>query len=191
MANCASRECNTNTRARWTLMALTGFARVQRRDFYVLPRHGGVFEQRRGCCNLVGGGQKPFITKMPAGMSLWSPRDDCASVGVGVHTGWSLLFTALPPCGQAFLHSPRGLLSTTLPHLLSPSLCRSFALCRRQRGRGSTRHKAPGTPPTPTPTPTFSHPLRVCTHKACSNKPERRDAWTCTQRRRDPPFRYT
>lgn len=173
-------------------MAPTGFARVQRRDFYVLPRHGGVLEQRRGCCNLVGGGQEPFITKMPAGMSLWSPRDDCAGVGVGVHAGWGLLFgvttvragVSTQPPGLALYHP-------SSPPPPSPPLCRSLAPRRRQRGRGSTRHKAPGTPPTPTPTPTFSHPLRVCTHKACSNKPERRDAWTCTQRRRDPPFRYT
>lgn len=82
----------------------------------VQPRYGGDLEQRRGCCNLVGGGQKPFITKMPAGRSLWSPRDDCASVGVGVHTQGGACSSALPLCGQASLHSPRGLFSATLPH---------------------------------------------------------------------------
>lgn len=135
-------------------MAVTGFARVQRRDFYVLPRHGGVLEQRRGCCNLVGGGQKPFITKMLAGMSLWSPpRWLCQCrrwrphrVGPALrryHRAGRRLYTAPGACSlPPFL--------TLSP--LSPPLCRSLALRRRQRGRGSTRHKAPGTPPTPAPT---------------------------------------
>lgn len=123
--------------------------------------HGGDLEQRRGCCNLVGDGQKPFITKMPAGRSLWSPRDDCTSVGVGVHIGWGLLFGVTTVRAGVSTQPPGLALCHPSPHPLSPLLYRSLALRRRQRGRGSTRHKAPGTPPTPTPTSTFSHPLRV------------------------------
>lgn len=114
-------------------MAPTGSRAFKGETLTSSPRHGGNLEQRRGCCNLVGGGQKPFITKMPAGRSLWSPRDDCASVGVGVHTGWGLLFgvttvragVSTQPPGLALCHP-----SSPSP---SPPLCRSSSTTKGPR----------------------------------------------------------
>jgi len=94
------------------------------KDFYILSPHGGDLEQRPDCCNLVGGDQKPFITKMPAGRSLWSLRDDCARrwcwrphrVGPALrryHCAGRRLYTAPGAC--------------SLPPFLTLSLLRSLA----------------------------------------------------------------
>lgn len=74
MADCASRECNPEHRGEVDTDGANGCSHAFKGETFLRPpaRITEVISNSacRGCCNLVGGGQKPFITKMPAGRSL-------------------------------------------------------------------------------------------------------------------------
>jgi len=131
---------------------------------------------------------------MPAGRLCDLREMIVPTLVLASHTQGGARSSALPPCGQASLHSPRGLLS--LCHPQSPSLslsllparsparslARSFALAAAADDKGAavqraTKRRDANPHPHPHPHPAPAHArirTRARTHEA--DEPERRDA---------------